>query len=120
MVNQVDSKMRRPVDIASKMFFGQPIVAADVMNICIRKKIGKGKILPEHLSRLDPAHYNVLVEKDGKIKSDNRYRDLLYKCKIPEEEEKYIYVGLELQTIKDRNMLERCWEYDLRFYPETR
>ena len=120
MVNQVDGKMRRPVDIASKMFFGQPLVAADIMNLCIREKIGKEKIRPEHLTRLDPAHYNVLVEKDGLLKSDNRYRDLLFKCRIPEEEGKYIYVGIELQTKKDGNMLERCWEYDLRFYIEQK
>ena len=117
-MNIEDSKMRRPVSIASKMFIGQTIVAADVMNICIRDLIRKGKILPEHLTRLDPAHYDVLVEKNGKIKSDNRYRDLLVKCKIPEEEGKYIYVGIELQTKKDSSMLERCWEYDLRFYIE--
>ena len=120
MLKHIDGKVRRPVDIASKMFFGQPLVAADIMNMCIRHKIGKGKILPENLTRLDPAHYNVLVEKDGTIKSDNRYRDLLFKCKLPDEKGKYIYVGIELQTKKDGNMLERCWEYDLRFNIEQK
>ena len=113
-------KNRRPVDMASKMFFGQPIVAADLINICIREKIGARKILPEHLTRLDPAHYNVLVEKEGRLKSDNRFRDLMFKCQLADDKTKFIYVGIELQTNKDGNMLERCWEYDLRFYIEQK
>ena len=63
---------RRPVDEAAKMFLGQPNAAADLFSLCFSKYTKQhGRILPEHLTRLDPAHYNVVFNEKGVYKSDN-------------------------------------------------
>ena len=112
---------RRPVDEAAKMFLGQPDAAADLFNLCFSKYTRQhGRILPQHLIRLDPAHYNVVFSKNGVYKSDNTHRDLLFQCQVPSGPGNFIYIGVELQTRYDRTMLERCGRYDLQFYIEQK
>ncbi|MBR6373555.1 MAG: Rpn family recombination-promoting nuclease/putative transposase [Victivallales bacterium] len=112
---------RRPVDEAAKVFFGQPDAAADLFTLCFSKYTKRhGRILPQHLIRLDPAHYNVVFKEKGVYKSDNSHRDLLFKCQLPSSPGNFIYIGVELQTRYDRTMLERCGRYDLQFYIEQK
>ena len=103
------------------MFLGQADVAADLFNLCFSKYAKRqSPILPQHLIRLDPAHYNVVSNENGVYKSDNSHRDLLFKCELPHSPGKFIYIGVELQTRHDKAMLERCGRYDLQFYIEQR
>ena len=113
--------VKRPVDAAAKLFIGQPDVSADLCNLCFsRYSNGINRILPQHLTRLDPSHYNVIMNDDGVIRTDNRFRDLLFKCSLPQCEGECIYIGMELQTRYDSTMLERCGRYDLQFYIEQK
>jgi len=69
------------------MFLGQADVAADLLNLCLSKYAkGRLRILPGHLIRLDPAHYNVVFGKNGMCKSDAEAEGVLASARIPEKE----------------------------------
>ena len=110
-------KPRRPLDTASKMFFGRYDVAGDLFTNGLFR--GRYLVRPEYLTLLDPAHYRTTKKKDRPLSSDNSFNDLMFKLHIPEIS-KDICLALELQSREAPDMASRVMSYEARFAEEGR
>ena len=98
-------------DTAAKNFFGMKEVMADILGYVLNQE---GLVVQSDSLRLVSGEsYRILQGPDGKLKSDNRYRDILFEYDTGEEQ---ISVGLELQSRRDWGMLPRIMGYDSRRY----
>ncbi|MBQ7176918.1 MAG: Rpn family recombination-promoting nuclease/putative transposase [Victivallales bacterium] len=110
-------KPRRPLDAASKMFFGRYDVAGDLFTYGLFR--GKYVVRPEYLTLLDPSHYRTIQKEDSVLSSDNSFNDLMFKLHIPEID-KDIGLALELQSREAPDMASRVMSYEARFAEEGR
>ncbi len=110
-------KSRRPFDAASKRFFGRSDVAADMLSQLVFK--GRYAVKPENLTLVDPSHYRIIQKKAGKLASDNRFGDLLFKLHMPEFGI-CVGVAVELQSSEVPNMPSRLMGYEARYAEDER
>ena len=102
-------------DAVAKMFFGQKEVLADLLNFCLFDS--NAVVTADNITLIEGGDYRVVQGEDGRLKTNNRFRDLLARCDAVVEGVQWSYlVGLELQSRDDKNMIPRIMEYDARRY----
>ena len=94
-------------DTAAKNFFGIREVMADLMRVILLRE--EVEVNRERLTLVSGESYRITQKADGKLRSDNRYRDLLFEYDTGKE---IISVGFELQSKRDRRMVPRIMGYD--------
>ena len=65
-------------DAVAKMFFGQEDVLADLLNFCL---FGSNAVVSaDNITLIDGGDYRVVQGEDGRLRTNNRFRDLLARC----------------------------------------
>ena len=96
-------------DTAAKNFFRTREVMADLLQLILPTE----ELKLDRLSLVNGENYRIIQGIDGKLRGDNRYRDLLFEYDTGKE---IISVGVELQSKRDKRMVPRIMGYDSRRY----
>ena len=92
-------------DIAAKLFFGRPDIAADLYNA----------ILFDGMRVLSPDDIQELSTEYPDYQLGARFRDITHLCKVRiNGQVRYLIVGVEIQSRQDPSMVGRILEYDGR------
>ncbi|MBR0458325.1 MAG: Rpn family recombination-promoting nuclease/putative transposase, partial [Victivallales bacterium] len=107
-------------DATAKNFFGRKDVMTDLLGYVLhilKKNIPDGTISMDKLKLVSGEYYEIIQDADGRLKTNNRYRDMMFEYDTGQET---VSVGLELQSRKDQDMVPRVMGYDARRYHALR
>ena len=63
-------------DTAAKNFFGRPDVMANLLDYVLYG--GQPTVQTSQLRELSGEHYRIVQDENGRLKTDNRFRDKLF------------------------------------------
>ncbi len=96
-------------DTAAKNFFGRPDVMANLLDYVLYG--GQPTVQTSQLRELSGEHYRIVQDENGRLKTDNRFRDKLFEYDTGNGK---LTVGFEFQSKNDKNMVIRVMRYDIR------
>ena len=94
-------------DTAAKNFFGRPDVMASLLDYVLYG--GQPTVQTSQLRELSGEHYRIEQNENGRLKTDNRFRDKLFEYDTGDGK---LAVGFEYQSKDDKRMLLRIMGYD--------
>ncbi len=94
-------------DAVAKNFFGRKDVMASILDFLFHDAISK--VSADQLRDVNEAYYTIVQQPDGSFKTDNNFRDKLFEY---DDGKEVISVGLELQSRREKCMVQRIMIYD--------
>jgi len=94
-------------DAVAKNFFGRKDVMVSILDYLLHD--GLPKVSEDQLRDDNEAYYTIVQQPDGSFKTDNSFRDKLFEY---DDGKEVISVGLELQSRRDKGMVQRIMVYD--------